>query len=181
MPMPASGAFCLLLAALGAAVAQAEDVSEELKACARMSDHDRRIACYEALGARVLNEDAATSVERTSPSVNAAPPQPAAPQAAPAVAATEQLPEDLGGRKFRKPAKEETTQDMSRGHIIACARSFDNKWLFTFEDGQIWKETDSSRTRYSDCDFQASISKDYFGYKMQIDGAKGKIRISRVQ
>jgi hypothetical protein len=153
------GASCLLLAILGVSVARAEDVVAELKACARTSETDRRIACYEALGTRVLNEDA-SSIPSTAAAA---------------------LPDDVGGKEFRKQPERDAGDDTLRGHIVACTRSFDDKWIFTFENGQVWKQADSSRVRYADCDFMASITKDYFGYKLQIDGSKTKTRISRVQ
>ena len=49
--------------------------------------------------------------------------------------------------------------------------------------GQFWKQVSSRRVVMDEdtCQFRATVTKDFFGYKLQIEGEKGKIRISRLK
>jgi len=47
--------------------------------------------------------------------------------------------------------------------------------------GQVWKQKNEPRQRYKECDFSVTITKDVFGYKMQIDGEGKQIRIGRIR
>ena len=55
--------LCLLMLA-STASARPQEPLDELKACARISELDARVACYEELGHRLLAEDAATGTRR---------------------------------------------------------------------------------------------------------------------
>jgi hypothetical protein len=166
--------LCLLMLA-STASARPQEPLDELKACARTSELDARVACYEELGQRLLAEDAATAstAPTTSASVQAAP-------AAATVAATStpQLNDELGGEEYEeKPDPEDIN---NQGLITGCKKGPDKKWYFYFENGQVWKQIDDRRfSLKEDCRMLATITKDIFGYKMEVEGLKGKTRISR--
>jgi len=68
-----------------------------------------------------------------------------------------------------------------RATVTDCQLDARGKYNFYFDNGQVWKQTDGSRSKYTDCDFAVSITKDGFGYRMVPDGGKRKIRISRIK
>jgi hypothetical protein len=88
------------------------------------------------------------------------------------------IPDDVGGQRF-----EENTDEKYLDHVVSCDKNSEGKWVFTFKSGQVWKQVSSRRVVLDDdaCQFNATVSKDFFGYKMQIEGEKGKIRISRLK
>jgi hypothetical protein len=200
-----------------AAIAQAIDPMEELKACAKIEDAGARTECYDTLGKQVLNEESGgtTIASETSEAPEPAAPEETAPEAAAAsasvsstvVAATpalepepataaaataavaavaadseagsaQPLPDDVGGQRFEENPGEEYL-----GEVVSCDQNAEDKWVFTFESGQVWKQVSSRRVILDDdaCQFRATVTKDFFGYKLQIEGEKGKIRISRLK
>ena len=168
--------LCLLMLA-STASARSQDPIDELKACAKTSDRDARVACYEELGQRLLEqEDVTTSTGSTvSDSTQVAP---AAATATAAVMSTPQLSNELGGDEFEKKAGMEITGN--QGQIIGCKKGPDKKWYFYFESGQVWKQVNDRRLSLKeDCEMRATITEDVFGYKMVTDGLKGTIRVSR--
>ena len=143
-------------------VAQSADTVEELKACARVTDQDARHACYDKLGERVLREEPAA---RKPADETAGPPT--------AVTATatsaQSLPDELG-----KPQDVEYV-----GTITSCRQGGRGDWYFFFDNGQVWKDVNKRTRRFKDCNFNATITRDGFGYKMQIDGSERTIRVKR--
>jgi len=87
-----------------------------------------------------------------------------------------ELPKNLGGGKFDVREK---TQVQSVGAVKSCQKSQDGRWFYIFEDGQVWKQVDRVKRRYKDCKFNVTITKDGFGYKMQIADQSSTIRIRR--
>jgi len=55
------------------------------------------------------------------------------------------------------------------------------KYAFYLEGGQVWKQVGDKRLYFKDCDFNVTISKDFFGYKMQREGEKSRFRVSRLR
>jgi hypothetical protein len=47
----------------------------------------------------------------------------------------------------------------------------------------VWKQSNLDRQRFKECSFQATISRDGFGYKMviEVQGKQKTIRVSRVK
>ena len=197
----------LLLALANPINAQDVDVLSEVRKCAGINDADSRFACYEALGSRVTAAEArhadpaaqepATvapqAVDTVAPAASAVAvaavanepepkpePQPAS-ESAPAAPAT--LPEDIGGEKFEEEVEEaeveEAEVEEASGIITSCQKGPDKKWYFVFASGQVWKQVDSKRLRFDDCNMSATIAKDLFGYKMSVEGRADKIRVSR--
>ena len=139
------------------------DTIDALKSCARMADAPARTACYEELGARLINS------ESVVPAV--------ADSAPPAQSAIETLPEGLGGGEFADKAGDKA--ESYRGQVTSCQKSADRKWFYIFDNKQVWKQVDRRSRRHQECNFTVTISKDAFGYIMRIEGQEGKIRVDR--
>jgi hypothetical protein len=159
--------FVLSLAAcISASVAQSADYVDELKACTKVTDRDARFACYENLGKRALEDESVTEKSSAEMKVQSEAAVLVATGTASKAAA---LPDDLG--------IENTSQ--YRGLITSCKKNADEQWYFYFDNGQVWKQVDGRRRHYRKCNFYVTITNDGLGYKMQIDGDKNKVRISR--
>jgi len=175
------------------------DPIEELKECARTDDTTARIACFEALGSRVLGEESENTVSSADAesavaepvAVKAAVAEPAAVEAAvveataveatvvetaPSQAESSPMPDDLGveKKKEEKPAEKKSY----RGHVRSCGQMSDDRWYFVFDSGQVWKQSGNGKYRFKECDFDVTITKDFFSYKMEIDGGK-TLRVKR--
>ena len=80
----------------------------------------------------------------------------------------QRVPDDLG---IEKKKKEQAAKKKSyRGHVRSCGQMSDNRWYFVFDRGQMWKQSSDWIHRFKECDFDVTITKDFFGYKMKIDG-----------
>jgi len=154
-------------------VAQSADPIEELKACARMTDRDARFACFDNLGERVLREESADE-------------QPTREEVAQFVAVTtatetnaQPPPDDLGVSKFGDD--QESKSINYSGMITSCKKGVYGNWYFILDNGQVWKEIVDRHLRFKECNFNVTITKDFFGYKMKIDAFEKPIRIKRYQ
>ncbi len=157
--------FVLLVTVFATAgAAPAEDTSEALKACATMTDPQARLACYDELGQRALQEKPAAEPPQQEETVQPVTETAPAPVAQP-------LPDELG----------ESGNTQYVGSITSCKQGHYGDWYFFFDNGQVWKAVSNRRLRFKECDFNVTISKDAFGYKMQIDGEKKSIRVRRHQ
>ncbi|MBT8081903.1 MAG: hypothetical protein KJO56_05735 [Gammaproteobacteria bacterium] len=155
--------FILLIAVFTCSgAAQPVDTVEELKVCARMTDKEARLACFDDLGDRVLREEPADQK----------PPQEKVAQAE-AESATrsnaQPLPDELG----------RSTTAQYVGLITSCKKGGRGDWYFFFDNGQVWKEVNRRNLRFKECNFNATIMTDSFGYKMRIDGEERTIRVKR--
>ena len=93
---------------------------------------------------------------------------------------------DLGSESVRSESvrseREENAEDVStQATVTKCLKGSNNRYTFYFADGQVWRQTDGKRLRYDDCAFKVTVTKDFFGYKMQEDGEKSRIRVTRVK
>lgn len=143
--------------------AQAVDAIAEIEACASIKDGDARLACFDELGERVRKQEPAQPV--VDPPVQEA----AAETESPGMTNAQPLPDELG--------KAETAQYV--GLITSCRQGGSGTWYFFFDNGQVWKEVNKRNRRFKDCNSRVTITKDAFGYKMQIDGVKRTVRVQR--
>lgn len=142
--------------------AQSIDVVEELKVCASITDQEARLACFDSLGERVLGEASADASRQEE--MAARPDAKAA-----TVTSAQPLPDDLG-----------TSQAVEYvGLMTSCDRGASGRWYFFFDNGQVWKQVDTRNRRFKDCNGNATIMNDAFGYKMRIDGVERTIRVKR--
>ena len=155
--------FILLITVFtSSGIAQFVDPVEELKACAKMTDRDARFACFDNLGERVLRE-ASADEKPTREKVAQA-------EAVTATATNAQsLPDEFGKSRSIQYS----------GLITSCEKGYYGNWYFIFDNGQVWKEVNKRNLRFKECNFNATITQDAFGYKMQIDGVEKTIRVRR--
>jgi hypothetical protein len=180
-----SSAALVLLTFISAPLAADSEVEAILK-CKSMQDSAARLACYDALDSPSSPQQSAPA-ERAIPVVPDVPVEapPATPKPAAVVPAASPQPDesapeilsDKVGRETLGPKKGEEV--LVRGRIVRCREDLTSKYVFYFENGQVWRQKDNSRIRWDECDFEVTISKDFFGYKMVRDGEKKKVRIAR--
>lgn len=180
-----SSAALVLLTFISAPLAADSEVEALLK-CKSMQDSAARLACYDSLSSP-------SSPQQSDPAEHAVPvvpdvpveappatPEPAAVVPAASPQPDERAPEILSdkvGRETLGPKKGEEV--LVRGRIVSCREDLTSKYVFYFENGQVWRQKDNSRIRWKECEFEVTISKDFFGYKMVRDGEKKKVRIAR--
>lgn len=164
--------FILCHACVPAAVANAADAIEALRACATVTDRDARLNCYDDLGKRLLEEESSAQTPSANDHIQAE-----AAETATTAAVPPSLPADLGGTAFEK----KSGMPQNKGRVTSCQKGADNRWYFFFDNEQVWKESNTGRYRFKDCNFIASISRDGFGYRMQQEGKTRKIRVTRVR
>jgi len=162
------------LACMSTSITRAAGPVEALKTCAKMTDRDARLACYDKLGKRVLSEE---SGNEALPSVSDA--QSKTSETTETESTNPSLPDDIGGADFEEQSQ--STKNQDKGLITSCKKGADKRWYFSFDNGQIWKESNKGRRRFKECNFIATITRDGFGYRMQIEGETMKIRVSRVR
>jgi len=68
-----------------------------------------------------------------------------------------------------------------QARVVRCQKDGFRRYFFYFENGQVWKQKSDRRLSYKECDFNITITKDVFGYKMLPEGETRRIRISRVK
>ena len=136
----------------------AEDVAaDELQRCSSIDDGSLRLACYDRL----------TGLQASAPILPVAPPEPTS--------------DDLGSELLPRAGKDKVQKLAVEARVISCTNNSRKRYLFHFDNGQVWKQVSDKRMYFKDCDFNVIISKDFFGYKMQQEGEKRRIRISRIK
>ena len=158
----------------GAAYVQAAD----LATCRSIADDTERLACYDGLVDTPPPASPAAPAVVEEPEAEPAPEPPPAPTEA---AAPPPVPEDLGAEVLPDKPGEDAEPEKFSATVIRCGESVDGRYLFYFENGQIWKQAKDNRLYFRDCQFDVTITKDFFGYKMQQVGEKKRIRIRRVR
>ena len=142
--------------------AQSVDALEEIKVCAAVTEQDARLACFDRLSDQVLQQgpaDTASAQQNaTKTEVDIA-----------AATVVKPLPEDLGSSKV----------DRYAGTVTSCRKGQSGDWYFFFDNDQVWKHVSNRKLRFKECSFDVTITKDTFGYKMQIDGETRTIRVRR--
>ena len=132
----------------------------EMARCAAIDDATSRLACYDALSGRQV-------------SAAAEPPAVSAPGAVP--------PDEFGSERINKKEEQDEEESEVLAHVTRCVKDSRKRFHFYLEGGQVWKQVSDKKLWFRECDFDVTISKDFFGYKMQVVGEKSKIRVSRVR
>ena len=160
--MPRTGLTIFILGTIALtamAEVHAQD-SSDMARCAELENADSRLACYD----EVIGQ---SSSSLPDPEAAGKEPNP--------------LTEEVGQEQLDSKDKPDQELEAFAGRVTDCRQNADGKWYFYFANGQVWKERNSGRQRFKDCDFSVTITKDVFGYKMQIDGEGKRIRIGRVR
>ncbi|MCI0517857.1 MAG: hypothetical protein L0Y45_08505 [Woeseiaceae bacterium] len=154
--------------------AESEDFAERLQACAKTADEVARIACYEGLGQEALAEG------QSEPAVTVPSPAESADTAATAggaVAAS--VPATSAPTNV--PVAGESPPEEYRIAVSSCRVTNAGETYFLLQNGETWKRTGGQHLRASDCNFAATLTKDFFGYKMAVDDGGGTVRVKRVK
>ncbi len=159
-------------------LADSAQTIDELKRCAKITEQDNRIDCYEALGQRVLLEDKpgeAPAVAKPAVAVSTGTAAVVTPSN------KEKSVDTMGGYKFDEKTSDssESNDDTYDTRVIQCQKDSGGSWYFKFENGQVWKQVDRRILNFQGCDFAVTVIDGGFGYSMKVDGRKGNIRISR--
>lgn len=167
---------CLLAASAGLLCVPLESQADDeavivLHDCGSIEDSTARLACYDALQGEQQSERIAPATPpQSAPTVEAAADVDYAP-----------LTDTVGKEALGGKDKEPEPDILIRATVVSCTKDSLDKFYFHFDNGQVWKRKDSNRTNLKDCSFSATITKDFFGYKLQREGEKKRIRISRVK
>ena len=106
-----------------------------------------------------------------------------APAAAPTVkeapaAEPASLDDEIGKESLGRENKDEL---MVQGTVVRCTKDATKKYLFYFDNGQVWKQKDNTNIRWKECAFDVTITKDFFGYRMTPVGETRRVRIARLK
>ena len=154
-----------------------EDIPSGLHRCSLIDDASARLACYDAFTGRQAPAVKAAAVEPSpSPMPETRPIATPEPKQRPG-----KTLDDLGAETLPAAATSKAEKLQVSGTVTRCEKDARKKYLFYFDNGQVWRQVSDKRVYYRDCNFDVTVTKDFFGYKMQKDGDKGRIRISRVK
>jgi len=154
--MPQKTGMVLFLAGVMAvgSIAAADDTV--LAQCVSIDDAEQRLACYDEIAGR-----ASSAGER---------------EGAPAP-----ITEDYGAEQLSKDDPDRKVEQPVLVKVTSCRRDSRRRFYFYLENGQVWRQNDDDRLRFKECNFNATIVRDGFGYKLQIEGEKRRTRVKRVQ
>ena len=139
----------------------------DLERCAKLEDPQARLECY----------DAASERQRGTP-----PPAPAAATPDPGDSREPAQPAPLSDAVGEEQLEtKDAIEGPVRGMLTGCRKGPTGKWYFYFDNGQVWEQRDSDRLRFKECDFEVTIRKDFFGYKMEMPDSDNKVRVARVK
>lgn len=165
--------------------------------CRSIEDDTARLACYDGLALPPKPVEAPPPAEAPVPMEAAKPEK--MPQAEPpaVVPAEEKMPAMAAPAATKAPATEPAPLDdeigkealgrddeeelVVHGTVVRCVEDATSKYLFYFDNGQIWKQKDNTKIRWKECAFDVTITKDFFGYRMVPVGETRKVRIGRVK
>ncbi len=165
---------CLTLQALSMHCFAAEG-----RDCRSIDNNAERLACYDQLNAPPAPPT--NQVEVPVAPVPVSKPLETPTVVAPPPADEPAVLDDTVGRERIAERKGEQAALRVSGHVNGCREDRSGKYRFYFENGQIWQQKDNKRISWRECDFDVTIEKDFFGYKMLPLGEKRTIRISRIK
>jgi hypothetical protein len=153
-----------------------ESDPDDLRSCVAIESSSERLACYDQLAGR--KPPAPRTAARKEPGDVE---QPSAAPATEPPAVSARTLDDLADETRPKTVRDAEEAIEVRARVTSCEKDSRKKYYFVFDNGQVWKQSSDKKLRYRECDFEVTISKDFFGYKMQPDGSKSRIRIVRVK
>lgn len=165
-----------------ATMAAHADESEGWRRCASVDSDEERLACYDRESGRAGRSEDATEQPAPAPPPVATEDSITTDSGAKTEekAAATEMPEDFGAEQVK--GGESNEQDRTAwATVTSCEKDGYNKYYFFLDNGQVWKQIDSDRLRVKGCDFRILITRDAFGYKLQIDGKGQRTRVQRVR
>lgn len=162
----------------GVMLATAALAQQSVEDCRAIDDDQERLACFDA----VL---APQKPAAPGPAPEPAPERAARPAATPApqpagtpAASASVLTDEVGRETLRDEARDELEV---RGRVERCVKGRSGKYVFYFDNGQVWRQRGNARANWKDCAFDVVISKDAFGYSLVKVGETRRVRIDRVR
>jgi hypothetical protein len=160
--------FLAAIALLASAGVNAQE-SSTMARCADIDNAEARLACYDEVTRRVAQPQPATEGADTEPVSTPSREEPMP------------LTEEVGEEQLPGKSRPEREPESFRGKVIECKQDASRKWYFYFDNGQVWKQRANARLTNRGCDFTVTITRDSFGYEMQIEGETKKLRVGRVR
>jgi len=169
MPRTGTTIFILGTIALTASAEVHAQDSSDMARCAELENADARLACYDEVIGQSSSPPPDPEAAEKEP-IGTAPPGEPVP-----------LTRDVGQEQLDSHDRSESELTIIQGRVTECQKDANNKLYFVFDNGQVWKQRADARLPVGECDFPVTITKDVFGYKMQIEGEGKKIRIGRIR
>jgi hypothetical protein len=88
------------------------------------------------------------------------------------------------GTASMEPSPKSKPDDAESGvpvNVVSCQTGASDEYIFTLDNGEVWKQVSSKRLRLPDCNFSARIDRDFFGYKMVLEEDNTKLRVKRLR
>ena len=172
-------ALCLTLW-LSNSMAEQDALQAELLRCAALPAETERVKCYDALAQRDLRPtEPGAAGKREEPKPVEDPPLPPEPVTEPSSAQTVEITDEVGREQVGDSDDAKATAYSAR--VTSCQKNSSGRVFFFLDNGQIWKQTDYARIRYRECDFDVTLTRDAFGYKLKVVDKKSSYRVSRVK
>jgi hypothetical protein len=182
-------ATAFLAAAPVAGAATGQEVADELVLCMQHREDAARLACFDRLARRAtaqLESGATLGAQATGPGRTVPragePGAPLAPErAAPAPAAPVNTPEAEFGLERSRTAKAGRA-DSIRSRIPGEFLGWEGDTIFELENGQVWRQTDSTRVGMRRMNPEVEISRGILGgFFLSVDGLNRRVRVERVE
>ncbi|NNF17720.1 MAG: hypothetical protein HKN70_13330 [Gammaproteobacteria bacterium] len=195
-------AVYLASAVTGTHAANVANLGEQLQTCAALADATQRLACFDGVAQAASAADytpitpsemvQAGSTASVS-SATAAPVSTTTPDEAPdgqscdgatgdCVSADDE--DTVGSRYLRRDSIKKTREKASvyAFTLVDAKRNARGRWLFYFDNGQIWKQIDSRSAHIPDPPIEAQIKVGTFGsHKLSIEDRVRGLKIKRLK
>ena len=161
--------------------ARADDsISDELRRCASIGDASARLACYDGLSGRQMPASAAPGAS-LDPSIDSSAAERSVVEPSVVQPSANKPLADPNSETVRGNTDDRYETISIRATVTKCRQDDNKKYYFYLENGQVWKQSDRKRLKYEDCNFDVTITKDFFGSKMRQDGEDRRVRVTRVK
>jgi hypothetical protein len=150
------------LAVATGAAESGDSVADRLLACRDVPDSSERLECFDKLAEDVSERPSSRNVTTEDEAVAEALPP---------------LADDVG-----KSRSEDEPPEEYSGRVTSCEKSeASGRWYFTFDNGQVWRQSNKGRLPFRECDFAVTLKRDVFGYKLELPSENRTVRVSRIQ
>jgi hypothetical protein len=142
--------------------AAGDSVVADVLQCKSIAESADRLLCFDTLAEAVSERDTANSGSAGDE-------------------AGEQVLPPLRDDVGKAGTGDEPAEEYS-GRVTSCEISeASGRWIFTFDNGQIWRQSNIQRLPFRECDFAVTLRRDVFGYKLEIPSANRSVRVARLR
>jgi hypothetical protein len=184
-------AFAAPLMVMGPAAAadraEGEAAVSAVVACLDIADPAQRVVCYDAAAGRLRDAVAVAKSAESKPVEGAAAPDDGTISLFGVTFwGDPSQPENFGADRMEKPASVKATEVTEISALVTrLVRDADGKATLTLDNGQVWKQEDSSSLRLGECPAKCGvrIAKGFLGsYNLSlIDGSNKVFKVRRLQ